>query len=155
MTVTAHVYPKAVQAINNKTIDMHLTTAGTFLVGLCTGDASAWTSTEQAKQFVTDFTGTYTEVVTGGYARVDISTGVTMTQTNNKNVWTCTSPISFGSSITLAARSMFIFTKQVGSADASWPLIGVVDFGATVTSTAGAWTYTVDPTNGLAFWTES
>ena len=53
------------------------------------------------------------------------------------------------------ARSMFIFTKQVGSADASWPVIGIVDFGGNVTATAGPFTYTVDPSIGLASWTAS
>lgn len=100
-------------------------------------------------------TSAYTEVSGGGYARVDISSGVTLTRTTNNDVWTCTSPISFGSSVTITARSMFIFTKLIGSADASWPVLGIVDFGGNVSSTAGAYTYTVDPTNGLIAWTAS
>jgi hypothetical protein len=155
MAVTAHAYPVTVDKINKKLLDLTVTTAGTWFAGLCTGDASAWTSTQQAFAFVSDVTGAYTEVSGGGYARVDISSGVTLTRTNNADKWTCTSPISFGATVTITARSMFIFTKAIGSADASWPVVSIVDFGANVISTAGPWTYTVDGTNGLATWTAS
>ena len=155
MAVTAHAYPVTVDKINKKLLDLTTTTAASYLVGLCTGDASAWTSTQQAFAFVSDVTGAYTEVTGGGYARVDISAGVTLARTNNLDKWTCTSPISWGSSVTITARSMFIFTKLIGSADASWPVVGIVDFGQNITSTAGAWTYTVDAANGLITWTAS
>jgi hypothetical protein len=157
MAVTSHAYPVTIQKINSNptAIDLSVTTAGSFLVGLCTGDASAWTATQEAYAFVSDVTGAYTEVVTGGYARVDISSGVTISRSGNVVKWTCTSPISFGSSITLTARSMFVFTKLTGSADASWPVIAIVDFGQNVISTSGAWTYTVDGVNGLVSWTET
>lgn len=155
MAVTAHAYPVTIDKINKKLLDLTTTTAGSYFVGLCTGDASAWTSTQQAFAFVSDVTGAYTEVASGGYARVDISAGVSLTRSTNVDKWTCTSPISFGSSITLTARSMFIFTKLIGSADASWPVLGIVDFGANVSSTAGNWTYTVDASNGLIYWTAS
>jgi hypothetical protein len=157
MAVTSHAYPKSIQKINAKLWDMTTTTAGSFLVGLCTGDASTWGATQENYAFVSDVTGAYTEVTSGGYARVDISSGVTMAAPSSSNLvkWTCTSPISFGSSITLTARSMFVFTKLTGSADASWPVLAIVDFGANVTSTAGNWTYTVDSVNGLISWTSS
>lgn len=154
MAVTAHIYPLAMDAIGKKTIDLTKTTALTFQVGLCTGDASAFGATQEAYQFVTDVTGAYTEVSTGGYARVDISAGISWSRSGNVNTWTCSSPISFGSNITLSAHSMFIYTTQVGSADASYPVIGIVDFGQTVSSTSGAWTYTVSG-SGLATWTEN
>lgn len=157
MAVTSHVYPKAIDAINKKTISL---TGDTFKVGLCTGDASTWGSTQEAYQFIADVTGAYTEVSTGGgytagYAgRVALST-LTLTITGNKEVWTCTSPapISFGSTTTISARSMFIADYSIGTTDANTPVIAIIDFGTTVASTAGAYTYTVDGTNGLAFWT--
>jgi len=155
MAVTAHVYPVTMDKINKKLLDLTTTTAGSYFAGLCTGDASAWTSTQQAFAFVSDVTGAYTEVSGGSYARIDISSGISLTRTNNADKWTCTSPINFGSTVSFTARSMFIFTKLIGSADASWPVISIVDFGANVTATAGPFTYTVDGTNGLATWTAS
>jgi hypothetical protein len=155
MAVTAHVYPVTMDKINKKLLDLSVTTAGSYFAGLCTGDASAWTSTQEAYAFVSDVTGAYTEVSGGSYARIDISSGVTLTRTNNADKWTCTSPINFGATVSFTARSMFIFTKLIGAADASWPVISIVDFGANVTATAGAFTYTVDSTNGLATWTAS
>jgi len=155
MAVTAHVYPVTMDKINKKLIDLTITTAGTWFAGLCTGDASAWTSTQQAFAFVTAVTGAYTEVSGGSYARVDISSGVTLTRTNNADKWTCTSPINFGSTVSFTARSMFIYTTQGGGTDATNPVLSIVDFGQNITATAGAFTYTVDPTNGLATWTAS
>lgn len=153
MSVTSHVYPHAQQLINTKQLDLSDATSNKYFMGLLVNTAATWGGTQQAYQFVADVTGAYTEVTSGGYARVALA-GITMTQNTDSNVWTCTSPISFGSSITLAAAAAFVFTKEIGSADASWPVISIIDFGGTVTSTAGAWTYTVDPTNGLAYWTE-
>jgi hypothetical protein len=158
MAVTAHVYPVTMDKINKKLIDLTITTAGTWFALLMTGNASAWTSTEQAFAFVSDVTGAYTEVASGGgYSTggIDISSGVTLTRTNNTDKWSCTSPINFGATTTITARSMLIYTKQVGSGTTSWPAVSIIDFGANVISTAGAYTYTVDPTNGLALWTAS
>ena len=155
MAVTAHVYPVTLQKINTGSIDLATTTAGSYFAGLCTGDASAWTSTQEAYAFVSDVIGAYAEVSGGSYARIDISSAVALSRSTNTVKWTCGSPINFGSTVSFTARSMFIFTKLVGSADASYPVISIVDFGANVTATAGAFTYTVDPTNGLALWTAS
>lgn len=121
-------------------------------MGLCTASSATWGSTQQAFQFVSDVTGAYTEVTSAGYARVSLTT-LSQTRTTNKIVWTCTSPISFGSTITLSAATAFIYTTLVGSADASFPVVAIIDFGGTVSSVAGLWEYTVDATNGLAFWT--
>jgi len=153
VAVTSHVYPYAVQQVNKKLLDLSNTAAASFKMGLCTSAAATWGATQQAYKFVSDITGAYTEVVTSGYARVSL-TGITLTQNTDSNVWTCTSPISFGSSITLAAASAFVYTTLIGSADASYPVITIIDFGQTVTSTAGSWTFTVDPANGLAYWSE-
>lgn len=159
MAVTSHVYPKALDAIAKKTINL---TSDTFKVGLCTGDASAWTSTQQAFQFISAITGAYTEVTTGGgytagYAGRLALTTLTLTVSTNKETWTCTSPapISFGSTTTISARSMFIADYSIGASDTDTPVIAIIDFGGTVTSTAGAFTYTVDPSLGLAQFTAS
>jgi hypothetical protein len=74
-------------------------------------------------------------------------------------VWTCTAPapISFGASTTITARTMFLYDKTANAAAAdtsSWAPV-IIDFGLSVSSTAGAFTYTVDATNGLAVFTSS
>jgi hypothetical protein len=153
MAVTSHVYPQALDAIALKTINL---TTDTFMCGLCTASAATWGSTQEAYQYVSAVTGAYTEVTSSGYARVTLTT-LTYTVSANKAVWTCTSPapISWGSSITLSAASMFVYDNTVGSGDSTHPVICIIDFGGTVASTSGAWTFTVDPTNGLAAWTAS
>ena len=151
--MTSHCFPYAIQQINKGLLDIHSTTAGAFKMGLCTASAATWGATQQAYQFVSSITAAYTEVSSGGYARQSL-TGITLTQGTDSNVWTCTSPISFGASITLSAASAFVYTTLIGSADASYPVISIIDFGGTVSSSAGPWTYTVDPVNGLAVWQE-
>ena len=151
--MTSHCFPYAAQQINKGLLDIHSTSAGAFKIGLCTASAATWGATQQAYQFVSSITAAYTEVSSGGYARQSL-TGITLTQGTDSNVWTCTSPISFGASITLSAASAFVYTTLIGSADASYPVISIIDFGGTVSSSAGPWTYTVDPVNGLVVWSE-
>lgn len=147
MAVTSHVYPKAVSAIFDKTIDLH---GDTFKAVLFTGDASAWTSTQEGYQYLSDLKTAYTEVTSGDYTRQSIS-GLSVSVSGSKVIWTCTSPISFGSDVTITARSMAIVDESVGSADASYPVICIIDFGQNYASTASEWEYTVDGTNGLAY----
>jgi len=152
-SVTSHVYPYAETLINAGTMNL---TTHTFMMGLCTSAAATWGATQWGYQFVTAVIGAYTEVATGGYARVTLAglaLGAGSTAQSEK--WTCTSPISFGSSITLAAASAFIYDHTIGGTDATSPVICVIDFGATITSTAGNWTYTIDPVLGLANWSSS
>jgi hypothetical protein len=157
------MYPKFIDNLNKKNVSL---TADSFKVGLCTGDASAWTATQQAYQFVADITGAYTEVITGGgytsgFANRLALTTLTLTTGTapGTDKWTCTAPapISFGASTTITARSMFIvdITANAASTDANAYVACIIDFGANVISTAGAFTYTVDPTNGLALFTAS
>lgn len=153
MAVTSHVYPYANQQVLKKLLDLSSTSAAAFKMGLLVNPAATWGATQQAYQFVSDVTTAYTEVSSGGYARQSL-TSITLTQGTDQNTWTCASPISFGSTITLSAAAAFVYTTLIGSADASFPVISIIDFGQTVTSTAGPWTYTVDPTNGLAYWQE-
>ena len=150
MAVTSHAYPYAIDQIGKKQISL---TADSFKMLLCTGSAATWGATQQAYQFVSSVTGAYTEVAGGGYARVTLA-GLSYTFSANQNTWTCTSPISFGSSVTIAAASGFIYDDTIGGSDAAKPLICVIDFGGTVSSSSGSWTYTVDPTNGLVYWTD-
>ena len=154
MAVSSHAYPYAQQQVIKGLLNLSSTSAGAFKMGLCTGSAATWGATQQAYQFVSAVTGAYTEVSSGGYARVSL-TSITLTQDTDSNVWTCASPISFGSDVTLSAASAFVYTTLIGSGDSSYPVIAIIDFGATIASTAGPWTYTVDPVDGLVFWTET
>ena len=151
MAVTSHVYPKALTALAAKTINL---TSDTFKAILCTGDASVWGATQEAYQFVSTPIAAYTEVSSGGYARVTLTT-LAVTNSGATMKWSCDN-ISWGTSITLSARSMLIIDSSIGAGvDAATPVIAVVDFGATVSSVSGTFQYNIDGTNGLALWTAS
>lgn len=152
MSVTSHVYPLALKAILDKTIDLH---ADTFKALLMTGSAATWGATQEGYQWVSDVTTAYTEVTSGSYARVTL-TSPAVTNSGAAVKWTVSSPISWGSSITLSAASMLVFDSTIGSSvDSATPAITIIDFGGTVSSTSATWEYTVDPTNGLATVTAS
>jgi hypothetical protein len=162
MAVTSHVYPKAVDAINKKTINL---TTDAFRCALFTGSASAWTATQQVYQFVSDLKTAYTECANADYlaatnsGRIPLTTLTLTTGTApGTDKWTCTAPapISWGAAVTISAASMCIYDFTIGGGvDSATPVIAVIDFGVTVSSTAGPYTYTVDPTNGLALFTTS
>lgn len=148
MTATPHTPQHAAYLIGTKAISL---TADTFQAYLSATPISTWGGTQEAFQFVTDFLTPFPEISGGGYARVTLaglafapSTGAGLT-----TKWTCTSPISFGSSVTISAASMFIFDHTVGGTDASSPVVSAIDLGGTFSSTAGNWTYTIDPSLGL------
>lgn len=165
MAVTSHLYPNIVHAAATVTGSLNFTT-NSFTAGLCTGSAATWASTQQAYLYVSSLTGAYTEVATGGgytsgYAGRQALTTLTFSNDSPAGacVWTCTSPapISFGASTTITAASMFVNNKTANSASSdsnSWAMV-IIDFGGNVVSTAGAFTYTVDGTNGLAVFTSS
>lgn len=151
MAVTAHIYPYAIDQIGKKAINL---TSDTFKALLMTGSAATWGATQEAYQFVSTVIAAYTEVTGGGYARVTLASP-TYTFSGNVNTWSCASPISFGASVTISAASMLIFDSSIGGGvDSATPVVSIIDFGGTVSSTAGAWTYTVSG-SGLATWTES
>lgn len=146
MAVTSHVYPLTLKDVFNKTIDAD---SDTFVAVLFTGDASAWGATQEGYHFLSDLKTAYTEVTDSDYARVTIA-GLALNVSGNKLIWTCTSPISWGSSVTITARSMAIVDTSVGGGDSSHPVLAIVDFGQNYVSTSGPWEYDVDGTNGLA-----
>jgi hypothetical protein len=147
MAVTSHLYPNSLKDVLNKTIDMD---SDTFQAVLFTGDASVWGSTQYAYHFLSDLKTAYTEVTDSDYARVTLS-GLALSVSGNKLIWTCTSPISWGSSVTITARSMALVDTSVGGGDSSHPVLAVVDFGQSYVSTSGPWEYDVDGTNGLGY----
>lgn len=163
MAVTSHVLPNFVHAMGRHLVDF---VSDSYSAGLCTGDSSVWGATQQARVFASDITTAYTEVTTGGgytsgYANRQALTTLTFSNDSPAGacVWTCTAPapISFGASTTITARTMFLYDKTANSATAdtnSWVPV-TIDFGLSVSSTAGAFTYTVDAVNGLAVFTSS
>lgn len=170
MAVTAHVYPKNIIKLATKAVDL---TADTFTAGLCTGDSSPWaTGVAWTYQFASDVTTHYTEIATvgtytAGYAGRVALTTLTFTQqsatNDNLTYWTCTSPspIAFGGgSASISARTMFINDKTANGAtsDTNSLVMTVIDFGLTVSSTSGAYTYTVATlatAPGLVYFTSS
>src|SRR6266704_878360 len=166
MAVTAHVFPNIVASALKRVANGPDLDGDTFAAGLCTGSSATWGATQQAYVFVSDFLATYVEVATGGgytpgYANRQALTTFTVSNDSPAGtcVWTCTvpAPISFGATTTITARTMFIYDKTANAVTAdtnSWA-VTIIDFGASVVSTAGAYTYTVDPTNGLAVFTSS
>ena len=174
MAVTAHVYPnyqKVLVTGTRPTASPSLVT-NTFAAGLINTSASAWAATQWAYIFVSTIlasgTGPYTEVTTGGgytsgWANRQALTTLVYVQGSANNIWnwSCTSPapISFGASTTITATGMFIYDKtsptNPNTTDANSWVPWICDFGASVVSTAGAFTYTQDAVNGLAYWTLS
>jgi hypothetical protein len=166
MAVTAHVLPNWIKVLGQKPANSPDMDTDTFGVGLCTGSSATWSGTAWTNVFVADILTAFTEVVTGGgytatYAGRPVLTTVTFAigSANNIYNWTCTSPapISFGAATTITARTMFIFDKTANTAttDANAWVASTIDFGANVISSGGAFTYTVDAVNGLAFFTAS
>ena len=151
MAVTSHVYPLSIEAVNAGTIDLD---SDTFVAVLFTGDASTWGTTQYAYQFASDLITAYTECADGDYARVTLTTPV-LARSTNKITWKVDTPISWGSAVTITARSMAVIDTTVGANDAAHPAICIVDFGTDVASTAGTWEYDCDATNGLVYWTSS
>ena len=151
MAVTSHVYPKAVKAILDKTMDL---ATDSFVAVLYTSSAATWGSTQEGYQYSSDLISAYTECADSGYSRQSL-TSLSVTVSGAKVIFTCGSPISFGSDVTITAAAMGIIDESIGSADASWPALCIIDFGENVSSTDGTWEYTVDGTNGLAYFTSS
>lgn len=164
MAVTSHLYPNILIKLNAKDIAL---TSDTFVTGLCTGSAATWGTTQYSYLYNSSITSAYTEVATGGgytsgYGNRLSLTTLTYTQqaSSNANIvsWTCTSPapISFGSSTTITAESMWIYDATANSASSdsnAWAVV-IIDFGVSVSSTSGTFEYTVATTpNGLAYWT--
>lgn len=140
MAVTAHTPPYAVQQMLEKAINL---ASDTFKAILLVNPISTWGATQEAYKFISDFTGAYTEVSSGGYARVTLA-GLTCTISGENVTWNATSPISFGSSITLSAAAMIIADTSIGAgSDAATPVVQAIDFGQTVSSTSSNWTYTI------------
>jgi hypothetical protein len=144
----AHFFPYAAQQIGEKQIS--LTADNIWIMLIASGDSpdpSAW----NAYQFLADFTGSsdfpQTEVAGTGYtAGGQLLTSPALTYSGLTVTWTFANPAWASSTIT-AIRAVF-YDKSVGAGPTSYPLIAWDDFGTSVASSAGLWTYGVN-SNGL------
>jgi hypothetical protein len=140
MSVTAKLYGSVTAKMANKEIDFD---SDSIKVALCT---SAYTPNQDTDDYFNDITNevTGTGYTAGGQALSNKSVAYT-SGTNTQafkadpTVWTTS---------TITARYAVIYDATPGTA-ATNPLIGYVDFGADVTSTAGSFTITWDATNGV------
>lgn len=140
MAVTAVAYNDLKEQLLKGTIDL---SSNTIKVALCT---SSYTPNIDTHDFFDDITnevsasGSYTA---GGGTLANKT--VTQNNTTDKAVFDA-DDLAF-TSATITARYGIIY-KSTGTASTS-PLIGYVDFGADVTSTAGTFTITWDSTGIL------
>lgn len=127
---------------------------GTFHCLLVVAGSGAPSVTKTGIQFVADVTGTNTEVTGTGYSRQALS-GVTVAYDGSVSTqvdWTF-SNITFAQNAAgfTTARYAIIYTTQLGSADASYPVVAVCDLGA-VQSVQSAPLVLQCPSGGLIQW---
>ncbi len=134
MPVSAKLYGPALKAAFNKEIDWD---SDTIKVALCT---SAYTPDQDAHDYFNDITGqaTGTGYTAGGQAL----TSKTAVYTGSSNTLALDAADTSWANSTITARYAVIY-GDTGTASTS-PLIAYVDFGADVSSTAGAFTITWD-----------
>jgi hypothetical protein len=128
---------------------------GTFSMLLCVAGSGAPSVTSTGVQYVADVTGTNAEVTGTGYAR-QVLTGVSVAYDGSVNTqvnWTWAN-VTFAQNAAgfTTARYAIIYCTQVGSADASWPVVAVIDLGATQSVTTAALVIEAPATGGLIEW---
>jgi hypothetical protein len=146
----AHFFPYAVQQIGEKQIS--LTADNIYIMLIASGDSpdpSAW----NAYQFLSDFTGNadfpQTEVVGTAYvAGGQLLTTPVLTYSGLTVSWSFDSPAWAASTIT-AIRAVF-YDQSVGAGPTSYPVLAWDDFGTSVSSSAGLWTYGVNASGLLS-----
>jgi hypothetical protein len=136
VAVTAKLYGLALKSFATKKADL---SADTLKVMLCT---SAYAPNQDTHQFKSDVTNEVagTAYVAGGQAL----TTVTLTYDGATNKLTLDADDVAWAASTITARYAVIYDATPGT-DATRPLIGYVDFGADVSSTAGTFSITWDP----------
>lgn len=131
MAVSALLYGKVFSSAFNKEIDFN---SDTIKVMLCT---SSYTPDQDAHDYKDDITN---EVTGTGYTAGGATlTSCTITYTGGTNVFKLDADDVAWTTSTITARYAVIYDATPGS-DATRPLIGYVDFGADVVSTAGTFT---------------
>lgn len=145
MTVTAHVYGLALSALNAKTLNLSTDTLKVMLV------TSSYTPNQAADQFAS---AASTNEITGTGYTVGGATLASVTVANASNVWNLSAANTSWTTATFSAAYAVIYDTSVGSAYASYPLIGYVNFGGTQ-SPSGV-TFSINWTSGVVLqWTAS
>jgi hypothetical protein len=140
MAVTAKFYGNAFVSAFNKKIDLD---SDTIKVALTT---SSYTPSQDAHDYFNDITN---EVTGTGYTAGGATlASASITYTGASNVLKLDGDDTSWASSTITARYAIIYDATPGTA-ATNPLIGYVDFGANVSSTAGTFTLSWDA-NGIA-----
>lgn len=135
MAVTAKLYGSFPAKLANKEIDYD---SDTIKVALCT---SAYTPDQDVHDYFNDITN---EVVGTGYTAGGATlASKTVTYTAGTNTQAFDAADTSWTTATITARFAIIYDATPGTA-ATNPLIGYVDFGADVTSTAGTFLITWD-----------
>ena len=142
MAVTAKAYSLLLKSAFNKEINI---TGDTLKVMLCTSGYTPDQDTHQYKSSVTN------EVTGTGYTAGGATLGsVTWTYNTSTNVYTLDAADTSWTTSTITARYAVIY-DSTPSTDATRPLIGYVDFGADVPSSAATFSLTWDANGILAF----
>ena len=135
MAVSAKLYGKFFNALADKTIDLN---SDTIKVALAT---SAYTPDQDAHDFFNDVTN---EVTGTGYTAGGATLGSpTFSYTGASNTFAFDGADVSWPTSTITARYAIVYDSTPGTA-ATNPLIGYVDFGADVSTTAGTFTITWD-----------
>lgn len=126
------------------------TTAGNFVCGIVVAGASIPSTQAGGIQFIADVTVTNTELSYAGYARQAL-TGITWAfDANNVQVDWSFANITFAQNAADpgTGRYGFIAYKGVGTTDATFPVVAILDFGQTVSVVNGSLVLQ-SPTGGL------
>ena len=135
MAVTAKAYGLVLKSLLNKEIDFD---SDDIRIMLCTAGYTPDQDTHQYKNQVTNETSG-TGYTAGGVALA--SKAVTYTAGTNTLTLDCADPS--WSTATITARYAVVYDNTPAT-DATRPLIGFIDFGADVSSTAGTFQITID-----------
>lgn len=154
MATATHIPTKWMKAqaagVAAQIINLADTTAGNFVCGIVVAGAGIPSTSSSGIQYIADITGTNTEMSYAGYARQSL-TGITWAfdATLGQVDWSF-SNIVFPQEAADpgTGRYAFIAYKGVGSGDATYPVVGVLDLGATVSTVNGSLTLTC-PAGGL------
>lgn len=140
MAVTAKLYGKFLSSLANKEVDLD---TDTLKVMLCT---STYTPNQDTHQYKSDVTN---EVSGTGYTAGGATLGsVTVAYSGASNTLTLDAADSSWPTSTITARYAVVYDSTPAT-DATRPLIGYVDFGADVSTTAGTFSIVWDA-NGIA-----
>ena len=131
MAVTAYLYGQFFDHLAQKRIDLD---SDTFKIMLLT---SGYSPAQDTHDYIDDVVAASNEVVGAGYtAGGGTLDNVTWGYTAGSNVWKWDADNEAWTTATITARYAVIYDDTA----ASDPLVGYIDFGADVTSTAGTFT---------------